>query len=40
MDGEGVVRSVLVGVAVPLFFFLMFEKWSLVPLPKGPLEAL
>lgn len=37
---EGVVRSVLVGVAVPLFFFLMFEKWFLVPLPKGPLEAL
>jgi hypothetical protein len=22
-----------------LALFLMFEKWFLVPLPKGPLEA-
>lgn len=36
---EGLLRAVLVGVAVPLFFFFMFEKWFLVPLPKGPLEA-
>ena len=28
-----------VGIAVPLALFLMFEKWFLVPLPKGPLEA-
>ena len=30
------------GVArgVPLFFFLVFERWFLVPLPKGPLERL
>ena len=37
---EGPLRAILVGVAVPLFFFLMFEKWFLVPLPKGPLEAM
>ncbi len=28
-----------VGIAVPVALFLMFEKWFLVPLPKGPLEA-
>lgn len=32
--------SVAVGVAVPLFTFVAFEKWFLVPLPKGPLEHL
>jgi putative tricarboxylic transport membrane protein len=29
-----------VAVGVPLFFLLVFERWFLVPLPKGPLEAL
>ena len=28
-----------VSVAVPLAFFLVFERWFLVPLPKGPIEA-
>ena len=37
---EGILRTVLVGVGVPLALFLMFERWFLVPLPKGPLEAL
>lgn len=37
---EHIVRAVLVGVGVPLALFMMFEKWFLVPLPKGPLEAL
>jgi putative tricarboxylic transport membrane protein len=36
---EGVLKSVGVSVAVPLVLFLMFERWFLVPLPKGPLEA-
>jgi hypothetical protein len=27
-----------VSVGVPIAVFLMFEKWFLVPLPKGPLE--
>ena len=32
--------SLAVGIGVPLALFLMFERWFLVPLPKGPLEAL
>lgn len=27
-----------IALGVPVFFFLMFEKWFLVPLPKGPIE--
>ena len=27
-----------VSVGVPIFLFVMFEIWFLVPLPKGPLE--
>ena len=27
-----------VSIDVPLVFFLVFEKWFLVPLPKGPIE--
>ena len=34
------VLAVPVALGVPLVFFLVFEKWFLVPLPKGPLEAL
>jgi putative tricarboxylic transport membrane protein len=34
------LKSVSVGVAVPFVFFLMFEVWFTVPLPKGPLEAM
>jgi len=30
----------LVAVSVPLLTFLVFEKWFLVPLPKGPLETM
>jgi putative tricarboxylic transport membrane protein len=33
------LKAVGVGAAVPLALFFMFEKWFLVPLPKGPLEA-
>lgn len=29
-----------VAAGVPLFFFFVFERWFLVALPKGPLEAL
>ena len=28
-----------VSITVPIVFFLMFEIWFKVPLPKGPLEA-
>ena len=31
--------SAAVSIGVPLAFFLVFEKWFLVLLPKGPLEA-
>lgn len=31
--------TLAVAVAVPLVFFLLFEVWFKVPLPKGPLEA-
>ncbi len=27
-----------VSVGVPLLFFLVFERWFVVPLPKGPIE--
>ena len=36
---ENPFKAAAVGVAVPFVLFLMFEKWFLVPLPKGPLEA-
>ncbi|MFZ1104110.1 MAG: tripartite tricarboxylate transporter TctB family protein [Hyphomicrobiaceae bacterium] len=36
---QGILTSVLVSIGVPLMLFFMFERWFLVPLPKGPLEA-
>lgn len=33
-------RILPVSLAVPILLFLMFEVWFLVPLPKGPVEAL
>jgi len=36
---ENPLKAVAVSVAVPVLLFLMFEKWFLVPLPKGPLET-
>jgi hypothetical protein len=27
-----------VGIVVPVIVFVLFERWFLVPLPKGPLE--
>jgi hypothetical protein len=33
-------RGAIVGVAIAVALFLMFEVWFLVPLPKGPVEAL
>ena len=29
----------LVAIGIPVVTFLVFEKWFLVPMPKGPLEA-
>lgn len=39
-SGEGFPRAAAVGLGVPTALFFMFERWFLVPLPKGPLEAL
>jgi putative tricarboxylic transport membrane protein len=36
---ENPLKALGVGIFVPLALFFMFEKWFLVPLPKGPLEA-
>jgi len=30
---------VALGLAVPIVTFVIFERWFLVPMPKGPLEA-
>ena len=38
--GYGWPALVGVSVAVPLVFFAVFERWFLVPLPKGPIEHL
>jgi len=32
-------RGAIIGIAISAVFFMMFEKWFLVPLPKGPVEA-
>jgi hypothetical protein len=30
----------MVSIGVPLTVFVVFERWFLVPLPKGPIEAM
>jgi putative tricarboxylic transport membrane protein len=35
--GWGLVAAISLGM--PLLTFVVFEKWFLVPLPKGPIEA-
>jgi len=37
---EPLLKSVLIGISVPLIMFILFERSFLVPLPKGPLEGL
>lgn len=32
---ENALRALIVGAAVPFALYMMFEKWFLVPLPKG-----
>jgi hypothetical protein len=38
--GYSWLRSLVVGVAVSVIAFLLFEVWFTIPLPKGPLEEL
>jgi hypothetical protein len=35
----GLPLAILIGAAVPLALFMLFEVWFMIPLPKGPLEA-
>lgn len=32
--------TLAIAIGVPLVIFLVFERWFLVPLPKGPVEAM
>ena len=36
----GWLPTAAVALGVPLMLFLVFERWFLVPLPKGPIEQL
>ena len=36
----GWLSTLAVAIGVPVAIFLLFEVWFLVPLPKGPLEAM
>jgi hypothetical protein len=38
LGGYSLARGLLLGIAIAVALFLMFEVWFLVPLPKGPLE--
>ena len=40
LGGYRVVVIAPVALGVPAFLFILFEKWFLVPLPKGPVESL
>ena len=32
-------RRLVLSIGIPLVTFIIFERWFLVPMPKGPLEA-
>ena len=39
--GKYPIQKILpVAILIPLALFVMFEIWFLVPLPKGPVEAM
>ncbi len=38
--GYSVLKAVAFAAVVPVVVFVMFEIWFLVPLPKGPIEAM
>jgi hypothetical protein len=40
LGGYGWALITAIALGVPLVAFLVFERWFLVPLPKGPIEAL
>ena len=38
LDRYGWLLTITVAIAIPALTYVTFEKWFLVPLPKGPLE--
>lgn len=40
ISSYGPLRTALIALGVPLLTFIVFERWFLVALPKGPLEAM
>jgi putative tricarboxylic transport membrane protein len=40
ISNYGPVRTALIAILVPLLTFVVFERWFLVALPKGPIEAM
>ena len=34
------VLVLAIAIAMPIVTFVVFERWFLVPLPKGPIEEL
>ena len=38
--GYSVLKALPFAAVVPVIVFVMFEIWFLVPLPKGPIEAM
>jgi putative tricarboxylic transport membrane protein len=40
LGGYGWVKTLAIAIGMPVVSYLVFEKWFLVPLPKGPIEAM
>jgi hypothetical protein len=38
LGSYGLALIVPIAIGVPIAFFIVFERWFLVPLPKGPIE--
>ncbi|MFN3348869.1 tripartite tricarboxylate transporter TctB family protein [Pseudorhodoplanes sp.] len=39
LGGYGWIKTLSLAIGMPLLTFVVFERWFLVALPKGPLEA-
>lgn len=40
ISAYGPVRTALISIGIPLITFVVFERWFLVALPKGPIERM
>jgi putative tricarboxylic transport membrane protein len=38
LGGYGWLFTLATAIVVPIIFFIVFERWFLIPLPKGPVE--